>query len=178
MANGGSPELGPKQFQADTSGLKGSGAESSRPLPQGLGSKQGERRENTHLERDDAEEPKAGVLHEVPAQHQDAAGCKGAKVRAAALRRLLAPRQPSHPLQAKSSLWQGWPLPIQSPGPESGLLTRVAVLQELCRELQSCPVPRGQGTVSRSRAQSPRGRTGVRGPPFSVCHSHPPRPQV
>lgn len=154
MDNGGSPELGPKQFQADTSGLKGSGAESSRPLPQGLGSKQGERRETTHLQRDDAKEPKAGVLHEVPAQHQDAAGCKGAEVRAAALHWLLAPWQPSHPPQAKSSLWRGWPLPIQSPGPERALLARVGVLQELCRELQSCPVPRGHGTVAGARPEA------------------------
>ena len=110
MDNGGSPELGPKQFQADTSGLKGSGAESSRPLPQGLGSKQGERRETTHLQRDDAKEPKAGVLHEVPAQHQDAAGCKGAEVRAAALHWLLpagprpGPNQPGYSRSLSSCL--------------------------------------------------------------------------
>lgn len=30
-----------------------------------------------YLQRYDPEEPEAGVLHEVPAQHQDAAGWKG-----------------------------------------------------------------------------------------------------
>lgn len=32
---------------------------------------------HVYLQRDDSEEPEAGVLHEVPAQHQDAASWKG-----------------------------------------------------------------------------------------------------
>ena len=66
-----------KETQAETQG--GEAASSETPLRK-LCPKHGKEEKRpspAYLQRYDSKEPKAGVLHEVPAQHQDAAGWKG-----------------------------------------------------------------------------------------------------
>lgn len=89
-----------------------------------------------YLQRNDAEEPEAGVLHELPHQHQDAAGCKGEGRGSGDRGHSPGPPRSGSPTacpQAESIFWESrgrhgphtrvhWSLLIKNTGPESGSL--------------------------------------------------------
>lgn len=132
-----------------------------------------------HLQRDDAEEPEAGILHEVSAQHQDAAGCKEAEVRAvaptpAAGTTAAQPPTPSRkqPL-AGGGLYPPWSKALVQKA-DSWLEPRVLEAALLGATVLSCPRRTGSG----SQVQSPRGHMASEARPSPFAAVFLSRPQV
>ena len=132
-----------------------------------------------HLQRDDAEEPEAGVLHEVSAQHQDAAGCKEAKVRAAAPTPAAGTAAAQPPTPSRKQPLAGGGLYLSKAlvqKADSWLEPRVLEAARLGATVLSCPGRTGSG----SRAQSPRGHKAseARPSPLPLFSSPDPRFRV